>query len=397
MSYKHYKQSLDSEFKKVLKQNISTNPVTLDSYRRNLILKYNKYVNFISRVFDTFPTNSKNFLTEEVQITKTKLNLCFTKLNLETRAPTGFLDKIESDIVEENDQVIDEIDFEFDMAMTNNDLLKAASQSINYRYTGDPLQLDSFIDAVTLIQTFATTDPLKAFLFTIIKSKLEGRAREYITATITTTDEIIATLREKIKPDSSAIIEGKFSSLKINRSDPSDFTKKAEDLADALRRSLIIEGVSPDKAESMTITKTVELCRSVASSDIVKSVVAATSFKSPKEVLAKYVTESSLQNKEKQILTFRKYSGNKYNSFNKSRGYNNNRFAKNDRFQGQGFRRSQQDYRYKKHRDQNNNRREYNQSNNRNNRRFVRTMQSSGNQEAPQARTLGAAEEEDQN
>lgn len=383
MSYSALKTSLENEFKKVLKAQISTNPVTLEGYKNNLIVKYNRIVDNIETIYENLKPEAKLIINREFERFNEKINNCFIKLNLEIRAPLTLLDKIEG---EQPDLMQSDDEPDTDMAMSNSDLLKATSQTINYKYSGDPLQLESFIDAVRLMETFATTNDLKTLLFTIIKSKLDGRAREYITNTVDTTDAIITILREKIKPDNSAVIEGRFASLKINKNDTTDFIQKAENLADALRRSLIIEGVSPEKADSMAVTKTVELCRNTTQSDIVKSVIASTTFKTPKDVLAKYVTESAVQIKEKQILSFRKVSGNKFNTYNKNRNYNNNfRFKKYNRPQNNGFQRDQNNNQQRNF----HNRRDQNRRPNHSNKRFVRSMNASGNEETPQTQTLG--------
>lgn len=385
MNLKDYKANLDKEFKKILKTKLSINPVTLNGYKISLIHHYNEYIKYIKSIYEELPSGSKDLITVDIHQNNIKVNYCFVALKSDLRAPGNLLDTI--DVPEEH--------FEQTQVMTtfsNSDMLKIASQSINYKYSGDPLQLESFIDSVLLIQTFATTNDLKAFLFTFIKSKLDGKAREYITNAVTSTEEIIRVLRNKIKPDSSTVIEGRILSLKYNKNDTTDFTKKAEDLADALRRSLIIEGVSPQKAEELTITKTVELCRSCTTSDVVKAVIAATKFESPKEALAKWVTESSVQVKEKQVLTFRQITRNRYDSNTKNRGYN--RFNQNNRPQRNNFRHDFNRSKYTNNRyNQNNNRRNNNDNNRNNNRRFVRTIKASENSESPQARTLGEEEE----
>lgn len=54
--------------------------------------------------------------------------------------------------------------------------------------------------------------------------------------------------------------------LKVDRSKMVDFNQQAETLAEAMQRSLIIEGISQAKAREMTIEKTVEVCRNAARS-----------------------------------------------------------------------------------------------------------------------------------
>lgn len=380
MTLKQAKEALALEFKKVLKTNLSKIPNTLARYEQNLIIKYNNYIKEILKIYENLSEANQNFIQLEVNKTNEKLNNCFVALNSTHRSPDIFLAIIE------HEEVI--------MALTNTELLKIASQSLNFKYSGDALQLESFIDAINLINSFATTDGLRTFLFAYVKSKLEGVAREHITIEITTVDALIERLRSKIKADNSQVIEGRILSLKLNKNDTADFAKKAEDLSDAFKRSLIIEGVSASKAEQMAINKTVELCRNSTGSDIVKAVIAASKFESSKEVLAKWITESSVNNKDKQILTFRQSSVKRYNNrapdarqnsnfrgFRPQNNYNNNRYNNNNRNKYQN-----NNYRY------NNNRGRGQNNRHTQNNRFVRAINASGNSESPQTQTLGDAQ-----
>lgn len=61
----------------------------------------------------------------------------------------------------------------------------------------------------------------------------------------------------------------------------------------------------------MAIDKTVEMCRQSAKTDLVRSVLAATKFNDPEEVIAKLITEQATSETERQILAYQKYRGNK--------------------------------------------------------------------------------------
>lgn len=209
--------------------------------------------------------------------------------------------------------------FETNMAITKLEFLSLASRTINHNYDGNPLGLEAFINSVELLKEFSNNDVATTFL-RFVKSKLEGKALESISAQADSVDEIIAALRQQIQPDNSKVVAGRLLALKPDRSKLVEFTEQAEKLAEALQRSLIIEGMSQAKAREMSIEKTVEVCRGAARSDLVKSVLASTKFESPKEVIAKYVVESSTEEREKQILAFKSYQ-----KHNKRTGrYNNN-------------------------------------------------------------------------
>lgn len=64
--------------------------------------------------------------------------------------------------------------------------------------------------------------------------------------------EITKALKEKIKPDSSKVIAGKISSLRLIKGNYTSFAKQAEELAESLRRSLVNEGMT--KATSTVVS-----------------------------------------------------------------------------------------------------------------------------------------------
>lgn len=101
--------------------------------------------------------------------------------------------------------------------------------------------------------------------------------------------------------------------------------KEAEELAEALQRSLIVEGIPQHKAQDLATERTVEMCRASARTDIVKSVVASTKFSNPKEAIAKFIIEIGSVAKGTQILSFRSNRQNRnFNNQNKKHRPNNN-------------------------------------------------------------------------
>lgn len=227
----------------------------------------------------------------------------------------------------------------FKMAATTEEkiaFIKSASQMINKSYGGDPLSLASFINSVKLLKS-VTAANLNGTLLEFVKSRLEGKALECIPRDPANVDAIIEALERDIQPDNSKVVAGRLLALRADRSKLTEFTAQAENLADALQRSLIIEGISQAKAREMCIEKTVEVCRNATRSDLVKAVLASTKFDSPKDVVAKYVVEASTEEKEKQVLAYRAYQGqNKRNNRNNggNRNRNGNFRGRNGNFRG---------------------------------------------------------------
>lgn len=279
------------------------------------------------------------------------------------------------------------------------EFLKLVSSHINKPYTGDPLSLNSFIDSIRLLETLATTAALRTLFVTAIKTKIDGDAREYITNEHTTVNGIIEALQANCTPDASKVIEGRMLSLKLKMGEQQDFAEKTEKLAESLRRSLIVEGITHAKANEMAIDKTIEVCRANAKSDLVKSVLEAAKFQKPKEVVAKLLTQVDKARHEHQVLSFQRAAarpqghnrnnfrgrGRGYNGYRGNRGYFNGNQNFNQRNNGQnryGQNNNNQNFRG---RGGNSNYRgnRYNNNNNYRNNRNVRYFEDQGNGESP--------------
>lgn len=145
------------------------------------------------------------------------------------------------------------------MAQTRSEFLKLAGSLINYKFEGEPLKLTSFLNDIDLVVDSAEENNARLCV-TFIKSKISGSALEFIPDDADTIRAIKIALRENIKPESSDVVEGKMMSLKVKKGDFTEFTKEAEKLAEAFRRSLVVSGITHAKAQEMTIKKTIELC-----------------------------------------------------------------------------------------------------------------------------------------
>lgn len=208
------------------------------------------------------------------------------------------------------------------------ELLEIVNGQIRKPYDGDPLTLQTFLTGVNIATDFANTELLKSKLVIYVTGRLEGRAREIIGDGVGSIEELVAKLKDAIKPENSKIIEARIASLHYTYSRQEEFAAKTEELADALRRTLIIEGMTPQKANEMTIDRTIQLCRKSTNSDVVKAVLCAAQFNNAKEVVAKLITSNDECVKERQILRYQKDNGRNNTvrgKFNKNRGYQNQR------------------------------------------------------------------------
>lgn len=293
--------------------------------------------------------------------------------------------------------------------ITPNDFLKMASSHINKTFSGDPLCLNSFIDSIDLLHSLATTAALRTLLVSFLKTKIDGKAREFLTETDNTVDLIKTALRTNIKPDNSKVVEARMLSLRLTITNQQEFTTKAEELAESLRRSLVVEGMSHAKANEITIDKTIELCRANARSDLVKSVLEASTFTQPKEVIAKLLVQSDKAKKEHQILSFktnpRQASHQKQSPKPNQNRFNRNNYRGNNPNSTNGFTPNWNNTRQNNRNPPNGQRRQFtnytgqsnfnnrNRNGNQTNDRFIRVT-NSGNEERPAQMRLGAQNNE---
>lgn len=393
MNYKQEVELFNNTIKKVLKTNLSKNKETLDSYRKQLIKANNRIVSYINEAYFQVKRADQVFFDGQLERIRIKIKDCFDKLQctselgalttlikeedigpvkLECKEEqytdtdsenneqeiasssqpkeiiaSTLIEKVEPSNSEVEDKNINnnKIDLHTESESENRieenmadmqapEFLRLCGTTINKAYSGDPLALKSFIDAIDLLNSLATTNALRQTLFSFLKTKLEGRAREFIVDSVDNIDSLKQALTNNIKPDNSKVIEGRMLGLKFNLNNSDEFSEKAESLADALRRTLIIEGMTPNKANEIVIDKTVELCRRNTQSPIIKSVLEAAKFEQPKDVVAKLITQIDKSKAETQVLSFvsnnKRGRGNKNNFNNNERRQNNNNASYNN-------------------------------------------------------------------
>lgn len=300
---------------------------TIDTLKLELIESYNKFLEytgrFISgytancqaRVNEKFVTNyqpkfvkSLNLLGFEVQVPNLydlvdtpnikRINTTESQSRVSSsvdnnsressRSSSPILFERETDTNQDNINTESTI-----MPLSKLEFLNLCARTINSTYSGDPLGLKPLLNAIELLEQMAETDELRTILKTYLLTKLQGNALECLPSNPTAVKDITDALSKAIKPDSSKVVSGRMLALKADKSNFADYAKKTEALAESFKRSLILEGISSEKANEMTIDKTIDLCRANTNSSIVKSVLASTSFETPKDVVAKFIVENN--------------------------------------------------------------------------------------------------------
>lgn len=210
-----------------------------------------------------------------------------------------------------------------EMTQTVKEIMAMANNAINYRFDGDPLKLDSFIDAIELLKE-VRQEHNETILLKFLMTRLEGKAREAIVTQPETPDDIIDQLKLSIQTESSKVIEGRILALRADKMNLTKFAERAEELADEFRRSLVVEGFSKQKAKELSIEKTVELCRKSARNDTVQAIIASTKFSEPKEAIAKMIVEINNLKLFRNSSQYTHKHGNQKNGNGHSNKFNKN-------------------------------------------------------------------------
>lgn len=405
--FEKYKKDFIKATKKVLKEKISKNPEKLKEYETEIIKLHDVISAYIAPYYDKFNSNDQAIYRNELVYIRDKTLKCFGALNSKKHVSKFIIEILgnEIELTDESDSNAEDSDTEEDnfhssksndsieiendlndlmsddkdltikpsitqnkteisskstsdtkekMAISLLEYLRFAASTLNKNYSGDPLSLNAFINSVELVKSVDTDKQFIEQLTTFVLAKLEGKALECVPQD-GTLENILKALKDNIKPENSKVISGRMLSLRFNKNSASNFSAEAEKLADALQRSLIVEGISQSKAKEMAVERTVEMCRQSAKSDLVRSVLAAATFNDPKDVIAKLITEQNTHETEKQILAFNRqgnfrknngrFNGNKnfnnrqngYKNYNQNYNQNNNQYNSQNNSQRGGF------------------------------------------------------------
>lgn len=193
--------------------------------------------------------------------------------------------------------------------------MRFASQTLR-SYNGDALALPAFLNSITMLKTMSD-GTFDVALKQVILTKIEGKAYQYIKPD-SSIDEMVQSLKTNITFDMSKVVLSSMKNLRWNKLSPQEYSRQAEELAESLQRSLVMEGVGHEKATEMTIEHTVEMCRKNAKAAESRTVIASSSYKNPKEVIAKLVTEQSKGDESTQISAY-----GQAKNFNRNRQFQN--------------------------------------------------------------------------
>lgn len=194
--------------------------------------------------------------------------------------------------------------------------------SIVRPFTGQFNELSSFLTNIQILESVITAENINIAIQCIL-GKLSGSAANLVPSTATTFEDIINALQDNITGDPSEVVESRLAALRFDNRNLTSFSTEVEKLSNTLSQAYIQEGIPLKKANNMTINCVIQCCRKSTRNDLIKSVLASSTFETPRAVLSKFVTEIADQNKDKQFLAYNQQRHSQYNQHRN--GYNNGR------------------------------------------------------------------------
>lgn len=169
--------------------------------------------------------------------------------------------------------------------MTPADFINLATKILP-DFNGEVENLQKFINALDLLNSIKETHELLAVQ--LIKTKLTQKAQKLIT-TENSIDEIKATLKSRVKGESSISASTKLLGTKQNGRSGNDFIKEIEELTIKLENAYISDGMNAELAQTFSTQTAVKAITKNARSEKVKTVMIAGQFKNISEVTTKFV------------------------------------------------------------------------------------------------------------
>lgn len=258
-------------------------------------------------------------------------------------------------------------------------------------FDGNSVNLQSFIDALSLLDTIKDTH--EAVAVNLVKTKLTGTARNLI-STETTIADIIAKLKSTVKGESVEVIQSRILNIKQQGKNANAYAVEIEELTKRLETAYISDGLPNETAKKYATNSAVAAIVKNATNEKVKLIMESGNFKDMNEAVSKFLnccTEA--YNQQNAILAFGYQRPRRQNN-------NNQRYQRAQYYGGRGHYNNNQNRNYSHNNDynpntsngrhNNNNRsqnnfrgnirynRGYNSNNNFNNRNHVRAVDSTG-------------------
>lgn len=267
---------------------------------------------------------------------------------------------------------------ETNMAQTVVEFLGTATRILP-SYDGSAVNLQSFLDALTLLDTIK--DNHETVAISLIKTKLVGTARNLI-STEATIQQIINKLKSSVKGESVEVIQSKILNIKQQGKNANAYANEIEDLTKRLETAYISDGLPNETAKKYATNSAVAAIVKNATNEKVKLVMESGNFKDMNEAISKFINScNGAHNQQNAILAYGSGRSQVQNNYQRRgrRNYRqpqdrNSQINQNEGYVNESNRRYNRGYNYNNNnnngynnnnRSYNNNNRSYNNNNNR--------------------------------
>lgn len=244
-----------TEFKRIYKclnKKLIPKEETKNLHLNSLTKEFNDIKTISINYYNTVSKDEQLIITQLLNSLRDKLVRLFKHLNLPVKVPLtseGLLDLN----IQRNDSDIDSDD---DMAPpTTIEFINAYTKFIP-EFDGTFSKKQRFLDALNFIEDVKETNENTAVR--LIKTKLTGTARDYITDAHTTIKSIHDTLNTQIKSESTKVLSAKLLNIKQYGKTPNDYALEIENLTHSLKSAYISEGLTPSLADTYSTSSAVQ-------------------------------------------------------------------------------------------------------------------------------------------
>lgn len=280
------KQEIINQSKRALKKKTPKGDLIKLEIRDNLLISFNDFTKFLKLYWNALNTDQRTAARQIFMTVRDKVVRTFQVLEVSYTVPTSCLEQIDPLLVDDDLPTSDEDEQLENMPLTAVEFFNLASKIVPQDFDGSPDKLRSFLDALNLVKGNADDHSENAVAF--IKTRLTGKARDLITDEASV-DQIITTLKNGVKGESSRAVASKLLNCRQNTKDSVTYSSEIEALAANLKRAYINEGVPVDTAQLYTTENVVKSLSQNANSERVRIVMEAGSFGTVQEAVAKFV------------------------------------------------------------------------------------------------------------
>ena len=311
-----------TEFKRIYKclnKKKLPSDATVQHHITAIIEQFNKIKIITSKCYALANKNGQVYLTNNILSLRDKLVGLFKHLGLKIKIPITLENLIDVSI-EDDDS---DIEIEDNMAPPSTiEFINAYSKFVP-EFDGKVSNLTRFLDALNFIDDNKETHENTAVR--MIKTKLIGKARDYITDDDNTIKLIRDKLKNNIKGETTKSLNTKLLAVRQLNKTANEYVKEIEEITDSLKTAYITEGLTPSLAETYSTDCAVKAMIKNANNDKVKLLMEAGEFSDLNQAVTKFVSASTDTKSHSVLYMSNRNFYNDRNRNNRNRRFFNNR------------------------------------------------------------------------